>query len=502
MLEKLLKMLFELNKPYFENAPDSNANDLGSSYDNVGFDRLKFMRKSEKLSKAKLKQRREELERSQGEYYQRLMKAEREQISQIEEALAGERQAIQEIRSHWFARAMSTQPCNRQRLESAIIAIYRNAGTDLSRRNIIWFESAFDVVMAAIILRNIFDTSVPYPSKVDSPAWLGGASFGPNPDFFENRLRCYWELKRIPHREQLARMILDSVDTSLSIRPLARAWNPISRALATHVLIDEEPARAVVQDPPARILCSRRLASVESQLQKYLSKDQRSRLKSLSEPWRARNADNPAWMFENYFHSPLANASELMRIDALRAIGFDIEQDTLFRNSVEAGGWWVPFGDLCLACDNPVGLSLDNVMRLHDAERMAIEFQDGSGIWALRGLPVSPNVAKGEFTARDIDKERNIEIRRVMIDNFGIAKYIGESGVFTSVHDETGVLYCKSFDDDEMLKLVKVINKTAEPDGSFRTYFLRVPPHVQTPTGAVAWTFGLQASDYVPLVET
>jgi len=50
--------------------------------------------------------------------------------------------------------------------------------------------------------------------------------------------------------------------------------------------------------------------------------------------------------------------------------------------------------------------------------------------------------------------------------------------------------------------MVEVRNSTPEPDGSRRTYFLRVPPTMRTAREAVAWTFGLGAVDYRPAVET
>ena len=45
----------------------------------------------------------------------------------------------------------------------------------------------------------------------------------------------------------------------------------------------------------------------------------------------------------------------------------------------------------------------------------------------------------------------------------------------------------------ERIQLVEVVNATAEPDGSFRRYFLRVPPTARTARQAVAWTFGFEA---------
>jgi hypothetical protein len=47
-----------------------------------------------------------------------------------------------------------------------------------------------------------------------------------------------------------------------------------------------------------------------------------------------------------------------------------------------------------------------------------------------------------------------------------------------------------------------VVNGSPEPDGTFRTYFLRVPPTVRTAREGVAWTFELTEHDYLPLEQT
>lgn len=43
---------------------------------------------------------------------------------------------------------------------------------------------------------------------------------------------------------------------------------------------------------------------------------------------------------------------------------------------------------------------------------------------------------------------------------------------------------------------VKVVNGTPEPDGSFKDYYLSVPPDMETAKEAVAWTYGLHPDDY------
>ena len=50
--------------------------------------------------------------------------------------------------------------------------------------------------------------------------------------------------------------------------------------------------------------------------------------------------------------------------------------------------------------------------------------------------------------------------------------------------------------------MVKVVNSTAEADGSFKDYFLRVPTTITSAREAVAWTFGKAADEYAPEVQT
>ena len=54
----------------------------------------------------------------------------------------------------------------------------------------------------------------------------------------------------------------------------------------------------------------------------------------------------------------------------------------------------------------------------------------------------------------------------------------------------------------ESLVMVEVVNSTAEPDGEFKNYWLRVPPDVGTAREAVAWTFNLSTEEYDLAVET
>jgi len=100
----------------------------------------------------------------------------------------------------------------------------------------------------------------------------------------------------------------------------------------------------------------------------------------------------------------------------------------------------------------------------------------------------------------DIIKEENAELRRIMVEAFGLERFIREAKGVPLAADECGELYRLDIGgaNDEPMVVVKVRNSTPEPDGSYRDYFLRVPPFMLTARAAVAWTFGLKASEYEP----
>jgi hypothetical protein len=115
------------------------------------------------------------------------------------------------------------------------------------------------------------------------------------------------------------------------------------------------------------------------------------------------------------------------------------------------------------------------------------------------------------ITVAEIDAEQNAEVRRVMMERFGMARFIRESGAAVLDHDERwGTLYRREIAGDEPLVMVEVINRSPEPDGSFRRYTLRVAPDCRplfadgtrgdpqplTALAAVASTFGMTGAEY------
>jgi hypothetical protein len=131
--------------------------------------------------------------------------------------------------------------------------------------------------------------------------------------------------------------------------------------------------------------------------------------------------------------------------------------------------------------------------RLHAADQPAVVWPDGSERWYWNGIAVPEPIAaaRDQLTADLVARIDNQEVRRVALERIGWPRFLDTAQAELRAHDDFGKLWDTGIRlDGERTHLVEVVNATAEPDGSYRRYFLRVPPTVRTAREAVAWTFG------------
>ncbi len=163
-----------------------------------------------------------------------------------------------------------------------------------------------------------------------------------------------------------------------------------------------------------------------------------------------------------------------------------------------------PFAEIVFVCKQPLRVETNDEGRLHSVDGPAIPYADGYCIYSINGVTVSERtvVTPEEITVEEIESEINLEVRRVMLERFGVARFFEESQAEIVSEDEYGTLYRKRIVGDEPLVMVRVKNSTPEPDGSFKEYFLRVPPFMRSAKEAVAWTFDFNEDQYQPEEET
>ncbi|WP_018656941.1 DUF6745 domain-containing protein [Actinomadura flavalba] len=344
----------------------------------------------------------------------------------------------------WQAAAYTTGPSDRARAEAGVRAAYAAAGLD-APAHVIWVDSPAAGAVAAATLAGhggaLAGAGLAVPALPD-----------PGPSVRDRVRTRPWERVRA------------EAAAALGPRGWATAWSDTGAILW-------EPVNALV----ARIRQSVGELAEES----------------VTAPLRAATLDavlgqhDAAW---------LAVFDTLGRLDPLAGLA----------EAARATGWWWPYRDLVIMAERPVELHRDEPGRLHRGDGPAISWPDGFGLHAWRGMPIPADfvASLADVDVGRIAREENAELRRVMLEIYGFDRYLKESGAEPLHRDETGVLWRIDLPGDEPVVMVEVVNSTPEPDGTYRTYHLRVPPATRTAREGVAWTFGVTESDYQPQRET
>jgi hypothetical protein len=190
--------------------------------------------------------------------------------------------------------------------------------------------------------------------------------------------------------------------------------------------------------------------------------------------------------------------------DFVGRLGIDVSTLAPNFDLAKSCGWSVLFWDWAFVSARPECVRRDGQGRLHCETGAAIRYPDGFSVFAIHGVRVPEKVVVSpkSITIPEIESEGNAEVRRVMIQRYGMERYLMDSQAEEVHRDDFGVLYRKKIPGDESLMMVKVVNTTPEPDGSFKDYFLRVPPTMARARQAVAWTFGKEENNYAPVLQT
>lgn len=190
--------------------------------------------------------------------------------------------------------------------------------------------------------------------------------------------------------------------------------------------------------------------------------------------------------------------------DFVGRLGIDVSSLIPSFDLAKSCGAAVLFWEWAFISAKPQYIHCDEQGRPHCETGAAIRYSDGFSVFAIHGVRVPGKVvvSPASMTISEIESETNAEVRRVMIARFGTERYLIDSRAEEIHRDDFGILYRKEIPSDEPLVMVKVANATREPDGSFKDYFLRVPPAMTRARQAVAWTFGKEENDYEPAYQT
>jgi hypothetical protein len=199
-------------------------------------------------------------------------------------------------------------------------------------------------------------------------------------------------------------------------------------------------------------------------------------------------------------------------------LGLDYSKWDHYETLALVSGPRILHAKFAMISDRPAVLTVDAQNRPHCDDGPFCRWRDGTALYAIHGVRVPRSVVERpeSITVARIDAEQNAEVRRIMIERFGTARFMRESGAKKLHADDTGTLYERQFEDGTRALAVHVLNSTPEADGGRREFWLRVHPELRpllgagqlgepqllTAHNAVASTFGLRGEEYMPLEET
>jgi hypothetical protein len=130
----------------------------------------------------------------------------------------------------------------------------------------------------------------------------------------------------------------------------------------------------------------------------------------------------------------------------------------------------------------------------------------GSLFYYYENIRVPPHYITNpeSLTLQEVLAHVNTEVRFVGMKIVGMDKVMNDKKTKIIHRDEEKgqVLFQIKGIFQDPVCYVKVVNSTQEPDGTFKDYYLCVPPDVKTCKQAVAWTFRLEEQEYQPGQET
>ena len=164
-----------------------------------------------------------------------------------------------------------------------------------------------------------------------------------------------------------------------------------------------------------------------------------------------------------------------------------------------------------LHCDNgPAYISPTRVMWYRNGKQHGLDADKfGSILYYYEGVRKPPHFfTKPEtVTLKEVLQHANSEVRYVGMKVIGLETIMSskETRIIHKDQDQFGrerILFQIPKVFEEPTLYVKVVNSTPEPDGTYKNYFLCVPPTMKTCQQAVAWTNYLTADKYHPSQES
>ena len=405
-------------------------------------------------------------------------------MSLIEKLTAEQEAMFGDYVERWTRIGLCTDPADRPKAEQAIRDAYRLGGRSEPDR-IVWCGSPFGMALTrAIIQQHGASVRDPVGDSVKDPV---GASV--RDSVGDSVWASVMTSVGASVLDSVRDPVRDSVRDSVGASVMTSVWDSVMTSVRTSV-------RASVWDPVwdsvRNSVWASVLASVSASVRDSVWDPVRDSVRN-SVGDSVYGQHDASWLsFYAFFREQCDLREQTDKLVGLTDL-------------CQSAGWAIPHERICWVSERHNVCSLDDEQRIHNETGPAIAYPDGWAIWAHHGVRVPRRVIErpGTLTPAEILGEPNAEVRRVMMERFGPDRLLREANA-SLIDDERefGKLWRLPVEGDEDLVMVEVVNSTAEPDGSFKDYWIRVPPSVGSAREAVAWTFDVPADEYAPAVQT
>ena len=167
------------------------------------------------------------------------------------------------------------------------------------------------------------------------------------------------------------------------------------------------------------------------------------------------------------------------------------------------GGFRWMHEEFCIVTERPVTLLTDDNGRPHGDGEPSHQWRDGFFINFWHGVRLPDDVWNSQMTVEKINSESNVEVKRAYMEIYGMDNYLRDINAvpIDVAEDSHNPIELFSLPDSE-LPIVRVVNSSPEPDGSYKNYVLTSPVHTTSARAAVAALAGTDPQYYQPLIES
>lgn len=422
--------------------------------------------------------------------------------------------AFESQRRHWLQQVLSTQPIDRPVLEEAVAGVYELAGA--AAPQVIVCQSPWQMLMMVglLVLRNYSSVDEIIEKNPGTESYRGQL------EALAERLdrECGLSLATVSDGYAESKIGNPFYVVPKTYNNLANSLEAQMRSQLTLCFEEEE-----LREFDSLKIVLRGLVDTElfASLPRYAQTQIEPFSKLRKFLWGKDLAFyNPAHALEGNFQGALDEGLILTQISEFqtatlisasiaRTLGMELNPrdsaglDRWLRLGL-AGQYYLFFEKACFVSERPLYIHCDQ-FHLHHQTGPAFEYADGFKGYAFRGTPLSAELMenKSTITVEQIKAETNLEIRSAMLSLYGESRFLTDSGATLVHEDETGSLFRTEIPNDEPLLMVRVQDPETTKSGEQKTYYLRVPPTMETARQAVAWTFGMDdVTEYHPDIET